>query len=618
MSSKTSSKCNGRAKARKAERRADDGKKSRKAGLHLSGSLGDDKMQRDGWSTEMDDDQWTSWIAHLGQRKTLVDAPSWGPRHGIHPLKWALAEDTPISDGPSLLKSLTISAAKRKRAAVDTLTVRRWLDLRPTGLPTRGWALECLGWAHALPAIARGVDPKAGCELLETLEHTVDRAGQLSAVDEPVVQQLLAGELAWTLAVQFPEFPTFSGMKSAGVRCISEGMTELLDGQGLTNSRYTDDFRLLLACWTRCLQLASNSESGQIAPAAREQYDWMVRQALRLCRPDGSLLLSSDIRGDWRHDLFRACLKISGDSADQTIAGRILPSGQPPSSPVRRKRLPEPSVYSEWSEVVVMRSKWSRKSPVFSGRFHGSTIRSELITGGQVVWSGPTLPTVTINAQPCNVSSEWRELCWFTDTDVDYLELEADLIDGWKIQRQWMLARKDQWFYMADAVLGPQDADIEYSLGLPLETGVQYAPLPSTREGYLVGSKPLATVLPLALNEWQTSAAPGAMECDGRHLVLSQRASAARLYSPWFVDLRPRRMQWKRTWRQLTVAEKLETVTPDVAAGYRVQIGRRQWLFYRSLARPANRSVLGQNLSQEFVAARFDMQGEIDEIIEIE
>ena len=55
-----------------------------------------------------------------------------------------------------------------------------------------------------------------------------------------------------------------------------------------------------------------------------------------------------------------------------------------------------------------------------------------------------------------------------------------------------------------------------------------------------------------------------------------------------------------------------------IAVGYRVQVGRAQWLFYRSLAPPANRSVLGQNLTAEFFAGRWNRDGSITELIRIE
>jgi len=52
--------------------------------------------------------------------------------------------------------------------------------------------------------------------------------------------------------------------------------------------------------------------------------------------------------------------------------------------------------------------------------------------------------------------------------------------------------------------------------------------------------------------------------------------------------------------------------------GYRVQTGGDQWLFYRSLSAPASRTLLGQNLLHEFLAARFDTEGDVDELLAID
>ena len=72
------------------------------------------------------------------------------------------------------------------------------------------------------------------------------------------------------------------------------------------------------------------------------------------------------------------------------------------------------------------------------------------------------------------------------------------------------------------------------------------------------------------------------------------------------------------TWRQLTVAENLTAQSDDVAVGYRVQIGRQQWLFYRSLAACGNRTLLGHNLVSEFLVARFSKEGKVEAIVETE
>ena len=69
---------------------------------------------------------------------------------------------------------------------------------------------------------------------------------------------------------------------------------------------------------------------------------------------------------------------------------------------------------------------------------------------------------------------------------------------------------------------------------------------------------------------------------------------------------------------QLTVAESMKVQPADVAVGYRVARGGRQWLIYRSLAPPKNRTLLGHNLSTELLVARFTREGEVKPLLEIE
>ena len=103
---------------------------------------------------------------------------------------------------------------------------------------------------------------------------------------------------------------------------------------------------------------------------------------------------------------------------------------------------------------------------------------------------------------------------------------------------------------------------------------------------------------------------------DGLELKFSVKGNA--LFAPLFFDLDPRRFARRLTWRQLTVAESLEIQPADVAVGYRVQLGKEQWLIYRSLAQTANRTLLGHNLSTEMLVARFDPTGEVEALVEIE
>jgi hypothetical protein len=72
------------------------------------------------------------------------------------------------------------------------------------------------------------------------------------------------------------------------------------------------------------------------------------------------------------------------------------------------------------------------------------------------------------------------------------------------------------------------------------------------------------------------------------------------------------------TWRRLTVAESLKIVSLDLAAGYRVQFGRKQWTFYRALGAEANRTLLGQNVSSNFLASELQADGLTRPLVRIE
>jgi len=131
--------------------------------------------------------------------------------------------------------------------------------------------------------------------------------------------------------------------------------------------------------------------------------------------------------------------------------------------------------------------------------------------------------------------------------------------------------------------------------------------------------------LPLGLGEWRQRDDQGSLESTGQHLALRQTAQVSRLYAPLWIDLNARRLKRLRerpaeeqvTWRQLTVADTREILSADQATGFRVQAGLEQWLVYRSLDEARNRSVLGCNLSCEFLAGRLLEDGEVDRAIEV-
>lgn len=268
--------------------------------------------------------------------------------------------------------------------------------------------------------------------------------------------------------------------------------------------------------------------------------------------------------------------------------------------------------------MAVMRPRWTQPDLHLAVEYRGACVGSELVCDGQVLWAGPWDVTVLRDGQPIEPDGPWQETCWVSDARVDYLELCLMCRGGVRVERHILLARQDRFLFLADAVLGRRRGRLRYRAALGLGERVSMEGARHTREGRLKVRGARALVLPLALPEWRSDGRVGTLEASGRRLELAEWAEGSCLFAPLFVDLKPRRLTGRCTWRQLTVAENLAVQAPDVAAGFRVLVGQDQWLIYRALARKGNRTLLGHNLSTEFLVARFLRNGQVEPLVEIE
>jgi hypothetical protein len=315
-------------------------------------------------------------------------------------------------------------------------------------------------------------------------------------------------------------------------------------------------------------------------------------------------------------------------------ADRLLPPpGGPQGASHARRRSPSPSPAASW------RLRDSRRDCRLAVACADRSLHLELALGSGTLLAGEWSFDVRRDGKPATPVSTWCETCRVSDRDVDYLELRIELAGGLTVERHLVLARKERFLLLADAVLGSRPGVLDYCGTLSLAPGVAWSGARQTREGFLVGKR-RALVLPLALPEWraerrigelaatdggcsETAARNGHSEtasCAGgqRGLQLRQTVSGRALLAPLFFDLDGRRMSRPATWRQLTVAQAATVQPADVAVGYRVAVGRRQWLIYRSLAAAASRTLLGHNLNGETLVARFRGDGEVESLLEVE
>ena len=512
---------------------------------------------------------------------------------------------------------------KRRRGLADA--VAAWLDAARDGDTDVNFGLGCLAAIHVLHELGQHLDPEQGWALLDFLVASAEEAAPWAIdVDGPaggaLAQQLIAGELPITLAYFLPEMAPLAALASAGREQLSEGLAELPGVDGHIRAGHLEVLLPLVACWTRSRAMMGEYTGGPWTRNAQRRFHAVVRQALRWTAADGSLLLSPREGPKWTPAFLRAALLHGGRKADAAAARKLLRrTAKFRSLPSAKAKPPKPATFSENASLALLRTEWSPCATTVAVDFSALGMRLDIAARGRRLFEGVWATSSVVDGKPLHAAGDWEEVCWFTDRDVDYIEFRLPLEDGARIERQVLLARKDEFLWLADHLQNPAPAELQHTWRLPLAAQVAWSGAAETREAVLRADAAAARLLPLALPEWRIDPRVGELSHVDGAVQLDERTVGRALACPLFIDLKPGRLAKPCTWRQLTVAESLKIQPPDVAVGYRVQCGRKQWLIYRSQGPRGNRTLLGQNTSNEFLAARFlAPSGGIEELIEVQ
>jgi hypothetical protein len=554
---------------------------------------------------------WTLLRKHLAKRKRpSLEKLIKGRRS---PLFWAVPQAADAEQAQRLVDLLKRPRiAGRKTAGLDNAVVC-WLSRAEVAPADVGFGLECLAWTGALVSLAEHLDEPTWWQLCNRLFAI---ASDQRPCDDPLAVALLHGELPAALAYLLPELAAAESLLAVSRR-TAEDSVRAAGKQGGLDGRRLDAARPTLACWTRWRLISQQFDNALWSSAAERRYGKLVEYVLRLSRPDGRQVFSDADSPALHRRLAKTALLLADRGKNRRLVRLLARGDHAGRSP--KGRSARPSLDVESAGIALLKPDWSPKSPLLAVNYSGPKILTELNLGADRLFSGAIEVEVLVDGRPAVGRQHWKQVSWESDAEIDYLEIELTLSDDITIQRHIALAREDGFLLLADAVLGITPKKIQYRSTLPLADGVTFDPETETREGTLAyRGKPRARVLPLALPEWRSGPSCGTLESKDGALVLSQTTSAQSLMAPLFVDLDRRRLKHQLTWRQLTVAEDRQIVPPDVASGYRVQIGKAQWLLYRSLSDVGIRTVLGKNLMHEFLLGRFRSSGKIKTLMEIE
>lgn len=450
-------------------------------------------------------------------------------------------------------------------------------------------------------------------------------AGHSAAADQRLVT---AGELAWQAGLLFAGVKGASQWLNTGRRTIKTELLERTDTDGTPAAAILPRLTLWLASLVRAASWAERFRADLWDDESARRFHLLVRVAGGLCRGDGRLamsgvagpavfLLASAARlSGWRENshLAKYLSDVENGQAEtrSSLAGR---AGRPAKSKGRSQR---PVTQSDWARFACLRTGWTTDADVLAVAHHRDTPVLELSALGVPLVSGAWEIEVAIDGRPVRLPPEWSCICWFSDADGDYLELQACPARGVTIDRQVLLSRTARFALFADCISARRGARIDYVSRLPVVERAAAKPDRATRECGLKAPGVSARVFPLALPAERVMSTPGSFAAlDGR-LELRQTATGG-LYAPVVIDWHPARRRSYTDWRRLTVSEDGRRLASDIACGHRLRIGGHQLLIYRSLKRSEQpRAVLGHHTLHETVIGRFTPGGGVEPILLVE
>ena len=438
----------------------------------------------------------------------------------------------------------------------------------------------------------------------DCLGQFLDEDEHIALADRPLLSQLWFVELPlWRIAKECEEYEPVS-LIIHRFECL---IGECLDTDGWPESKNASQTGLLVASWCRTIELLKYLGK-QVNPETFSVLCELRNQLLRLKRRDGSLLFA-ETAGGLNCNSFKK-------SIQRNLSDSFLRRLRHGKKNRLSERLPAASSISEWGQIGVLQSSWKAGCPKVGIAFGDKKVALDICHGLSLV-AGECTPELIIDGRPANVISEIGVSAYLKVDKGDLIELEIEYEEA-VVQRQILFLSSDKLLFVNDVVCCRDVAELQYSSKFSLCDGIEIVRETESNEFYLKNNGRFSLVMPLAMPEWKLQQDRANVLFEDRQFIVSKTITGRGLSFPVVFDLDFKRSLQPRTWRRLTVAEAMKPVGDDMAAAYRVQIGKEQWLFYRSISSKGNRTFLGQNYADEFLVGKIDQNGEVKRLVEIE
>lgn len=483
--------------------------------------------------------------------------------------------------------------------------------------------LQTAALLDALRRFGGRVDPKT---LWPLWRDAWLNAAELAVAHEPEspLDRLLAAEVLLASAVLFEGA---AGIRNRRKVARARLLTEFEARTDTDGTPHAELLPVLPAWFASLVRAASWAKAGDARlwdSSYSERFAGLTRIVATLSAPDGRLLLTEagDVRPVLREAARRCGKKL--DSPVRDLIARFRdrsPDVPSKESPARRADRKSPAVaQSDWAKVVVSRARWRPESDAYAVRHDAVLPALEFLAFGRPVFAGEWDLTVRLDGQKLELTNDWESVCWFSDEDADYVELQWPNEQGITLCRQVLLTRGGHQLIVADAVSTPgrPETRIEVDSRLPLADNVTVEERRPSRELSLGAAGLPVRAFPVALPGERIESAPGSLDADGRHL-LQRRAGLGGVYLPAIFDWHPARRDAYADWRTLTVTEDGRRLGPGEASGHRLRVGSRQILLCRSLTgSKLKRACLGYHHGNESIICQVLPKGDFKPLVLVE
>jgi len=492
------------------------------------------------------------------------------------------------------------------------------------------WLLcEAATWGLAWMARTRRAGGSAG-GILERLVRTARSAQMcLDAGDTSPARFML------TLARLFRDIEACRCLESPAATALSAEISRLVSVEGSVSLHGSSAIVGRVARWASARDVASATGPAAWDEPTDEAFGRAVATALRLLGGQGRMLVGA---GRMPAAFSAPVMDAAVDAECKRVrrSARLMRDApQAAQAAKQRHRTLARDMHDAAAATAILRSGWDRDAVRVLLEYRDTVPHLEIAVGDRLLVDGPWRWRVLADGRPLDAEGPWTLSCWESDRKATFIEIVAPLAGGLQIERQIVLLPKDRVVLLADAVTrraGHAEPSNGHAQGVhmrgagggmavesfvPLAASLEGEQAEETREVLVFDTKPRLLALPLSLPEWK-SAGHGGFEVTAGGLSLEQATAGSRCHAPLWLDLDPRRQGRPLTWRRLTVADTRRNLPPHQATGYRVQVGREQWLVYRALDVARNRTLLGCNVSCEFLVGRIGRSGVVDRLIEIQ